>query len=87
VLFSLCILTAYKILYDIEWLSSIILRKALDESGVGDLGHSSEALVETPLLVDRGSKKAREYKITGKGLDTAIEIMKKLSKDEPIIEN
>ena len=86
-LFSLCILTAYKILYDIEWLSSVILRKALDESGVGDLSNSSEALVETPLIVDRGTKKAKEYKITGKGVDTAIEIIKKLAKDEPIVES
>ena len=87
VLFSLCIITAYKILYEIEWLSSVILRKALDESRVGDLGHSSEAMIETPLIVNRGTKKAKEYKITGKGVDTAIEIIKKLSKDEPIAES
>jgi len=86
VLFSLCILTAYKILYDIEWISSVILRKALDESGVGDLGHASEALFETPLIANRGTKKATEYKISGKGVDTAIEIIKKLAKDEPIVE-
>ena len=87
VLFSLCILTAYKVLYEIEWLSSITLRKSLDESGVGDLTHSSEGISETPLIVDRGSKKAKEYKITGKGMDKAFSIIKKLSGDESIVEN
>lgn len=85
--FSLCILTAYKILYEIEWLSSSILRKSLDESAVGDLGHSAEALSTTPLIANRGSRIHTEYKITGKGVDTAIEIIKKLAKDEPIVES
>lgn len=87
ILFTLCILTCYKILYELEWIQSHTLKKCLDESGVGDLTHSAQYIKKSSLILDRGSGKGMEYKITGKGMDKAFEIMKKLSKDEPIIEN
>ena len=39
VLFSLCILAGYRILYELEWVSSSQLRICLDASAVGDLKH------------------------------------------------
>jgi len=87
ILFTLCILTCYKILYELEWILAQKLKKCLDESGVGDLRHSASNIKKSSLILDRGSGKGMEYKITGKGMDEAFEIMKKLSKDEPIIEN
>lgn len=87
VLFSLCIMTSYKILYEIEWVPTIIIKKCLDESGVGDMGHSSGNIKKSSLILDRGDRKGTEYKITGKGMDKAFEIIKKLSKDEPITES
>ncbi len=87
VLFTACILACYRILYEIEWLPTNLLKKCLDESAVGDLGHYAEAIVKTAYVLPRGAKKGKEYKITGKGLEIAYEIIKKLSRDEPIVEN
>ena len=86
-LFSLCILTAYKILYEIEWVSSVILRKSLDDSRVGDLKHSAEEIAKSSLIGNRGARRHKEYKISGKGIDMACDIIKKLSKDESIVDN
>ena len=80
--FTLCILAGYKILYEIEWLPTARLGKCLDDSGVGDLGHLFRSLSATPLIVNRGSKGGKEYKITGKGVDTACEYICKLAKGE-----
>ena len=87
VLFSICILGCYKILYEIEWLPSTILKKCLDASAVGDINHYAEAVAKESNILPRGDGKGREYKITGKGLDKAYDLIKKLSKDESIIEN
>jgi len=87
VLFSLCILASYKILYEIEWVPTFTIKKCLDESGAGDIGHSSNNIKKSSLILSRGDRKGMEYKITGKGIDKALEIFKKLSKDEPITEN
>lgn len=86
-LFSSCILAGYRILYEIEWLSASLLKKCLDESGVGDLNHYYEAVGEASYILPRGEGRGKEYKMTGKGLDKAYEIIKKLSKDESIVEN
>ncbi len=87
VLFSLCILASYKILYEIEWVPTFTIKECLDESGAGDMGHSSTNIKKSSLILDRGDRKGMEYKITGKGMDKAFEIIKKLSKDAPITEN
>ena len=80
--FSLFILAGYKILYEIEWLPTKRLRKCLDDSGVGDLGHLFRGLSATSLIIDRGAKGGKEYKITGKGIDTACEYICELAKGE-----
>jgi len=80
--FTLCILAAYKILYEIDWLPAAKLKKCLDDSGVGDLGHLFRSISATSLIVDSGSKSGKEYKITGKGVDTACEYICKLVKGE-----
>ena len=87
VLFSTCILASYRVLYEIEWLSTNLLKRCLDESAVGDLGHYSEGLMGVSHILPRGDRRGKEYKITGKGLDIAFEIIKKLSNDESIVEN
>ncbi|MCH8914948.1 MAG: hypothetical protein IIA82_03770 [Thaumarchaeota archaeon] len=80
--FGLCILTSYKILYEIEWLPTTRFRKCLDDSGVGDLGHIFRSLSSTSLIINRGTKTGKEYKVTGKGIDTACEYICKLAKGE-----
>lgn len=87
VLFTACILACYRILYEIEWLSTNLLKKCLDDSAVGDLGHYAEDIAKESFILPRGEKRGKEYKITGKGLDMAYEVIKKLSKDEPLVEN
>ena len=86
-LFSACILASYKILYEMEWLPADLLKKCLDRSGVGDLDHFSKALANSSFILLRGERRGKKYKITGKGLDYACDIIKKLSRDESIIEN
>jgi len=80
------ILTVYSVLYELEWVPSGLLKKCLDMSGVGDLGHLSRSIKKTSLIMDRGEVTGTEYKVTGKGMDVAFDYISKLSKDEKITE-
>lgn len=77
------VLATYFILYDIEWLPSRELRKCLDISGLTGFTHLGTNLSSiTSSITSKGLKKGTEYKITGKGLRVAYELIKKLSKNK-----
>lgn len=80
---STCILLAYEVLFGKTWLSSLILSKSLDLSGVGNLTNLADNLKRnSDLFRKSGTKRATEYKITGPGRTKAIEIIKKVAKAE-----
>ncbi len=86
-IYSLCILTTYRILAGVEWLPSSYLVKSLDLCGAGDLKHLYRSLTDTTLIVASGKRRGMEYKITGKGLDMTYNIIHNLAKGEKLNEN
>lgn len=82
---SVCILLAYEILFGKTWLSSLVMSKSLDLSGVGNLRNLAKNLKRnSDLFRKSGTKRATEYKITGPGRTKAIEIIKKVAKGETV---
>jgi len=82
-----CILTAYEIVFKKRWVKALVLSKCVDLSGVGQLPHLAHNLrkdIQSFRLQGKG--KATEYKITGPGRTSTLEIIKKLAKNETIEE-
>ncbi len=87
VIFSIVILTIYRVLSEREWMKASLLKKSLDKSGVGDLNHLPRSLKKTSLIVGTGSSSSKKYMVTGKGMDLGFEYIRKLSKDQEMEES
>ena len=81
---SQCILTAYELLFDMEWLESSKLMKCINSSGIGGLDHFARNIRKKKIfrIQGKGKGKALEYKISGLGRLQAFEIIHDLAKGE-----
>lgn len=81
---SQCILTAYELLFEKEWLEAPLLMKCIDLSGIGQIDHFARNIRKKQIIRIRGKGKGKslEYKITGLGRLQAFEIIHDLAKGE-----
>lgn len=78
-----CILTAYEIIFEKRWIKAVVLSKCEDLSGIGQLSHIAENLKKDKQSFRlQGKGSAAEYKITGPGRTSALEIIKKFAKGD-----
>lgn len=83
-----CILIIHEVVLGVEWVSSSLLRKYIDLSGIGELDHLARNIRRNPNLIRaRGKKPNLEYKLFGPGRVSAIALIRKLAKGENSNEN
>ena len=84
VIVSQCILTAYQLLFDKEWITARQLQKCVIESDVGGMDHFARNLRRRKNIIVRGKGKgaALEYKISGVGKLETFEIIRGLVRGE-----
>ena len=81
---SQCILTAYQLLFDKEWINTHQLKKCVIDSGVKGMDHFARNLRSRKNILVRGKGKgaALEYKISGIGKLETFEIIRDLVRGE-----
>lgn len=81
---SQCILTAYELLFNIEWLESSKLMKCINSSGIGGLDHFARNIRKKKIfrIQGKGKGKTLEYKISGLGRLQSFEIIHDLARGE-----
>ena len=76
-----CVLTAFDVVLEQQWIKAIILSRCVGASKVGQLAHLSKNLQRDKQSIRlQGNRKSTEYKITEYGKATSYEIIKKLAK-------
>lgn len=76
---SLCVLTAYKISQDKEWIKASVLVDSISERGIS-LNHFSKNIgTRKDLIKKMGEKKGTQYGITTKGWQEGLELITSLS--------
>lgn len=81
---SQCILTAYELLFEKEWINASLLMKCIDLSGIGNLDHFARNMRRKNIFRIRGKGKGKilEYKISGSGRIEAFELIHDLVKGD-----
>jgi hypothetical protein len=77
-----CILTAYQLLFDKEWVDARQLNKCVTDSNIGGMDHFARNLRRRKNILIRGKGKGTtlEYKISGVGKLEAFEVIHDLIK-------
>lgn len=83
---SICILSAFHMIFLEDWVGGGILSQSLRDSGIPDRGNNLPTILSSfnELFVRRGRGKSIEYKLTAPGRNLAFKILQNLGKGKDL---